>query len=113
MPMMGLDNVFQTDSGSPRGSQYPIACTVWFTSTGRILPLSVKLRDSEGGFCILSNIRVLSSENKNYCGIRSVEYDCESEHRGMRIAFRLLYYVTRSEWKLLLRTKKEPDPSDS
>ena len=101
MPMMGLDQRFSTDAGSPRGRQVPIACGVWFTSTGRLIPLSVKWKDADGLLHMLTNIRILTAEDRNYCGLASTEYSCESEYCGARVPFRLLYYSGRREWKLL------------
>ncbi|MBQ6660378.1 MAG: hypothetical protein IJM57_02990 [Lachnospiraceae bacterium] len=99
--MMGITGRFQTDAGTPRGRQFPIACGVWFTSTGRLIPLSVKWKGDDGSLHMLNGIRVLSVTDKNYCGIPSTEYDCETEYCGARIFFRLLYYAARREWKLL------------
>ena len=35
----------QADAGNVRGTQRRIACECWFTSTGRIMPLMLKIQD--------------------------------------------------------------------
>ena len=101
MPMMGIHGRSLTDAGELRSRRVPIACGVWFTSTGRLIPLSVKWKDDEGFLRMLTGIRVVTVEDKNYCGLPSTEYECEAEYCGARVHFHLLYYAVRREWKLL------------
>ncbi len=114
MPMMGFDEKIQkTDAGPLTGRTCPIACAVWFTSTGRIIPISIKWQDSDRSVHMLHNIHVLTVNEQNYCGIPSVEYDCEAVSHGRIFCFRLLYYVRRNEWKLWWKpTDEAPSPTD-
>lgn len=113
MPMMGITDPFVTNAGPLRERQVPIACSVWFTSNGRLIPLSIKWKDEDGMLRMLHNIRIITVSERNYCGIPSTEFACESEYCGARVPFRLLYYAARSEWKLLWHDfdKKKGDGS--
>ena len=113
MPMMQFYSRPKTDAGVPRGRRMPIACGVWFTSTGRLIPLSVKWKDEEGFLRMLNGIRVVTVEDKNYCGIPSTEYECEAEYCGARVFFHLLYYAARREWKLLWNDGQQKDDPSS
>lgn len=94
------------DAGEIKGVQEPVACGVWFTSTGRAIPKAVKFQDAEGQLHMLKEIQVLSWEEKYYCGIPSVEYECETAEGQKRIPFRLLFYPERREWKILWKERE-------
>lgn len=99
---MGIGiNVQKPDAGRVKGRQEPVACGVWFTSTGRAIPKIIKMQNGQDGYYILDNIRVISFEDKYYCGIPTVEYECEAADGGFTRRFSLLYYLEKKEWKLL------------
>lgn len=105
---MGIGiNAGQTDAGEIRGCQEPIACGVWFTSTGRILPKTIKFQDEEGMLHTLSDIHVITAEEKFYCGIPTVEFECDIMLQEKRYLFRLLFYVERMEWKILWKNGRQ------
>ena len=99
---MGIGiNSERPDEGKVRGWQEPVACYVWFTSEGKAIPKSLKYLDTEGCVQEIKGIHVISSSEKNYCGIPTVEYDCNCIIGNREYAFRLLYYLERHIWKLL------------
>ncbi len=55
-----------------------IACGVWFTSTGSVMPKLVKYQDEEGLLHTISQIHILTQEKKYYCGIPIQEYRCST-----------------------------------
>ncbi len=101
---MGIGiNDERPDAGTLRGRQEPVACGVWFTSTGTAVPKMIKFQDSEGQIHTLPNIHVISVEKKFYCGIPTIEYECDTVIGACRQQFSLLFYVERQEWKILWR----------
>lgn len=99
---MGIGiNTAAPDAGSVKGRQIPIACGVWFTSTGRTIPKMIKFLDTEGSEHILQNIHIQSTEHKFYCGIPSIEYRCDAIVGTRRQEFHLLFYIEEQQWKLL------------
>lgn len=90
------------DEGILRGEQEPVACSIWFTSTGRIMPKLMKYKEKNGEIITVYPIHVLTSAKKNYCGIPSVEFQCEAIVEENFRKFRLYYYPERQEpWKVV------------
>lgn len=83
-----------------RGTQKKVACECWFTSTGRMMPLMLKLEDEDGQIRTIREIRVHSQEQKMYAGVPSIEYDCTLFAWNREIRARLIYYQTESRWVL-------------
>lgn len=88
------------DEGNFRRKQEEVACSVWFTSTGKMMPQYLKYRTEEGILETISGIRILSCEKKHYCGITAAEYRCSALFRGEQRLFRLYYYPEQGKWKL-------------
>ncbi len=100
--LMGIGtNTAKPDAGALGGTQTPIACDAWFTSTGRIIPRSFQLKDEDGTLHTYRGIQVLTTEETRYCGIPAVHFECQMEHCGVMLHFGLVYYMQRKEWKLL------------
>ncbi len=108
---MGIGvNAQSPDEGELKKTQAPAACGVWFTSNGRVLPKMLKFQESDGQIVTLAHIRILTEEEKHYCGIPTLRYKCTGqrvkkdgrETAGEILEFTLLYYIERQEWKLLL-----------
>ena len=73
---MGIGiNTQNPDEGELKRDLEEIACGVWFTSTGAVMPKLVKYQDEEGLLHTISQIRVLTQDKKFYCGIPIQEYD--------------------------------------
>lgn len=93
----------EADAGNVRGGQEKIACACWFTSTGRVMPLMLKIRDEDGQIRTIREIAVHSQEKKRYAGIPSIEYDCTLALCGQRVRARLIYYQSENRWVLNFR----------
>lgn len=69
--MFGMrDTGIRADAGSLRGTWREAACQCWFTSTGRMMPLMLKLRDEDGQIRRVDHIAVHSQEKKPMQGCR-------------------------------------------
>lgn len=99
--MMGIGiNAQNPDEGELAREQTEIACGVWFTSTGNVLPKMIKYKDEEGMIRLIDRIRVLYKEKKYYCGIPIEEYRCSTVCANREYLFRLYYYMDTCCWKL-------------
>lgn len=96
-------NAGKAGAGSVRGIQEKIACECWFTSTGRIMPLMLKIQDENGEIRTIREITIHSQEKKMYAGIPSVEYDCTLVIGDRSVRAWLIYYQTESRWVLNFR----------
>ena len=102
MVKMGIGtNTENPDAGEIKGRQEDIACYVWFTASGRIMPKMVKYIDREGMYQQLEHITVLHQEHKFYCGIETIEFECETYSGNRLVTFSLHYYKERNEWKII------------
>ena len=98
---MGIGtNTQNPDEGELKRDLEEIACGVWFTSTGTVMPKLVKYQDEEGMLHTISQIRVLTQDKKFYCGIPIQEYRCSTVVENQEYRFRLYYYLETSCWKI-------------
>lgn len=86
-----------------RGTQKRIACECWFTSTGRMIPLMLKIEDENGQIQTICRIQVHSQEKRRYVGVSSIEYDCTLFAWNREIRVWLIYYQTENRWVLSQR----------
>lgn len=104
---MGIGiNAQSPDAGQIRGLQEPVACGVWFTSSGTVMPKFLKFCGDDGEIRLLSGIHVIRAQKQNYCGIPTFEYECDAEFEGCCYHFYLLYYIERQEWKILWKNRQ-------
>ena len=96
-------NFRAADAGALRGRQKEIACECWFTSTGKITPLMLKVADEDGEIRVIKEITVHSQERKRYAGNPSFEFDCTLWLGEQRIRAWLIYYPAQSRWVLNFR----------
>ena len=96
-------NTGNADAGDVKGTQKEIACECWFTSTGKIVPLMLKVKDEDGEIRVIRQIEVHSQERKMYAGIPSTEFDYTLTILEQTIRARLIYYQTESRWVLNFR----------
>ena len=96
-------NTQDADAGEVRGEQREVACDCWFTSTGRIIPRMLKIREEDGEMLLINKIQVHSQEQKKYAGIPSIEFDCTLTVLEKAIKVKLIYYQTESRWVLNIR----------
>lgn len=92
-----------TNAGLVRGKQEQIACECWFTSTGRLTPLMLKVKDENGEIQIIREITVHSQEKKVYAGIPSIEFDCTLNFENKSLRVWIIYYQTENRWVLNFR----------
>ena len=98
---MGIGtNTQNPDEGELKRDLEKIACGVWFTSTGSVMPKLVKYQDDEGLLHTISQIHVLPQEKKYYCGIPIQEYRCSTVLGNQEYLFRLYYYLEENCWKI-------------
>lgn len=91
----------QTDSRPwVKGTQKKVACECWFTSTGRVMPLMLKIEDEDGQIRTIREIKVHSQEKKMYAGVPFLAYDCTLFAWNQEIRVWLIYYQTESRWVL-------------
>ena len=91
------------ENGLLRGTQREVACECWCTSTGKITPLMIKLKDEEGQIQTIRDITVHAQTKKRYAGIPSIEYDCTLVIRDRYIRAWLIFFQTEGRWVLNLR----------
>lgn len=91
-------NAQKANAGKLRGKQISIACECWFTSKGAGKPLMIKFEDEEGMIQSIKEIRVHYTEEKNYSGIGSREYDCSMIWEGKTIPVKLIYFKEECRW---------------
>lgn len=96
-------NKSTTNAGKIRGKQKEIACECWFTSTGKITPLMLKVKDENDEIRVIREITVHSQEQKMYAGIPSIEFDCTLTFANKSIRVWIIYYQSESRWVLNFR----------
>ena len=89
---IGIHSPQPDRGGCIRGIQKKVACECWFTSTGRMIPLMLKIEDEDG--------KIHSQEKRMYAGIPSIEYDCTLFAWNREIRAWLIYYQTENRWVL-------------
>jgi len=68
---MGIGiNAQKTNAGELTGKYDAIACSVWFTSTGNVMPKMIKYKAADDTIQVIKNIRVLSMEKRIIVGYR-------------------------------------------
>ena len=96
-------NTPATNAGSVRGTQKQIACECWFTSTGKVTPLMLKIQDEDGEIQTVHEITVHSQEKKRYAGVHSIEYDCTLVLHGQYVRAWLIFYQSENRWVVNFR----------
>ena len=95
-------NTGNPDSGVVKGIQKEIACQCWFTKSGKITPLMIKVQDEDGEIRVIRQIEVHSRESKRYAGIPSIEFDCSLLILEQDIKAKLIYYQTENRWVMVI-----------
>lgn len=104
---MGIGvNMQETDDGLLTGYKEAIACGVWFTSTGRPIPKSIKYKGDDEQLHLLANIRINRVTRRNYCGIPTLVYNCTVNVDEQTYHFTLINCIEdieKQKWKILWR----------
>lgn len=95
-------NVKDIDNGILKGQIYKIACKAWFTANCSPRPLSFKFEGDDGLIQTVSNLNIKCTEDKNYNGIPSKEYNCEAIIGGIRHDFRLVFFIEACKWVMVI-----------
>ena len=104
---MGIGtNTRKPDEGQmKRKNLREVACGVWFTSKGTVMPKMIKYQDDKGMIHSIDQIHVQSRDMKYYCGIPIHEYRCSTVAEGQEYLFRLYYYAEENRWKISWESK--------
>ena len=103
MAFGAANNMWQSNTGIVRKKEMEIACECWFTSTGKVTPLMLKMQDEDGEIQTVRDITVHSQEKKRYAGVPSIEYDCTLVLNGQKVRARLIFYQSESRWVINFR----------
>lgn len=99
MAAFGIEtNANKANAGAVKGVQQEIACECWFTSSGKVVPLMIKVRDEDGEIRTIRHIEIHHQEAKRYAGIPSIEFDCTLIVLAQEIKAKLIYYQTENRW---------------
>lgn len=90
-----------TDTGKLHGVQKEIACKCWFTSTGTTIPLMIKIMDDEGQIYSIQVLQVISSDEKRFCGIETVEHVCKILVNEQEKIVKLVFNKSSCTWKIV------------
>ncbi len=91
----------RTEHGVLHGIQREIACECWFTSKGRSIPKIIKVMDGEGMLHTIREIQLLTSEEKTYSGIQTVEHLCRINLGGRMETVKLVFTKETCKWALV------------
>lgn len=91
----------RTENGALRGIQREIACECWFTSNGKSIPKLIKVMDQEGMLHTIREVQLLSSEEKTYCGISTVEHLCRVNLGGIMETVKLIFTKESCKWSIV------------
>ncbi|ADL04865.1 hypothetical protein [Lacrimispora saccharolytica] len=95
-------NVTDIDGGELHGRMYHVACKAWFTASCSPRPLSIKFEGDDGMIQTISDIAIKCSEDKNYNGIPSKEFQCIAIIGGIRQEFKLVFYMEACKWVMVI-----------
>lgn len=91
----------RTENGTLKGIQREIACECWFTSRGKSIPKIIKVMDEEGMLHTIRDIRVLTTEEKTYSGIQTVEHICQISLGGRLETVKLVFTKESCKWAIV------------
>lgn len=95
------DIIEKREHGILHGIQREIACGCWFTSNGKSIPKIIKVMDEEGLLHTVPDIELLTTEEKTYCGIQTVEHLCRIALRGKIGIVKLIYTKESCKWTII------------
>lgn len=97
-----LGSLIETkDHGTLKGVQTEIACDCWFTSDGRSIPKLIKIMDSSGKLYTINDIEVITREEKNFCGIETVEHVCRIRLQNKYDVVKLIFTKENCKWRII------------
>lgn len=90
-----------TENGALRGIQREIACECWFTSRGKSIPKLIKVMDQEGMVHTVNEIQLLTTQEKTYSGIPTVEHLCRINLGGRMETVKLVFTKESCKWVIV------------
>lgn len=96
-----LGDTDRTESGALRGIQREIACECWFTSRGKSIPKRIKVMDGEGMLHTVDQIQLLTTEEKMYSGVPTVEHLCRINLEGHVETVKLVFTKESCKWAIV------------
>lgn len=95
------DIIDKTERGTLRGIQREIACECWFTSKGKTIPKIIKVMDEEGMLHTIYDVQLLTSEEKTYSGIQTVEHLCKIRLGDHMETVKLVFTKESCKWVIV------------
>lgn len=92
----------EPDEGERKRQTAEAAVKCWFTSGGRAMPLSMKVRGPQGELLCIDGIQVLFSEKLRFAGILTWKYRCRTVIEGKEFLFDLHFHPEECRWRLVL-----------
>lgn len=93
----------KTDHGVLNGTRQEIACDCYFTATGKSIPRWLRIRDEKTGeIHTIREIEPISTEEKSYCGIDTIEHFCRIRIEGAEYLVKLIFTKETCKWALIL-----------
>ena len=92
----------KTENGILNGTRREIACDCYFTATGKSIPRWIKIRNEKTGeIYTIRGIEAISTEEKSFCGIDTVEHVCRLNLNGTQHLVKLIYTKETCKWSLI------------
>lgn len=88
------------DCGEIAENLEEVAVKCWFTSTGKAMPLMMKIKTNEEEIITIDDIHVIKSDKQWYAGIYNIKYYCEAMVQGRMLGFILYFCPEECAWKL-------------
>ena len=95
------DIIEKTEQHAPKGIQREIACECWFTSRGKSIPQWINVMDETGMLHTIREIEVLTTEEKAYSGIETVEHLCRITVEGRQTLVKLILTKESLKWSIV------------
>lgn len=95
------DIIEKTEQQAPKGIQREIACECWFTSRGKSIPQWIKVMDETGMLHTIREIEVMTTEEKAYSGIETVEHLCRITVEGRQTLVKLIFTKESLKWSIV------------
>ena len=94
-------NIKRVSAVTAMEKQVEVACDCWFSRKGKTIPQLIKYEDENSEIHTISSIRVISSEDKLYCGIKTREFLCQAVTEDIEYEFKLIFRKEECRWYLL------------
>lgn len=97
-------NTQHPEQKKPNGEYRDAAVKCWFTSSGKAMPLMLKVRNDREEIVKVENLQVITAEKQWYAGILTWKYCCRAAMHGKKCEFVLLFRPDECSWKIVGHT---------